>query len=392
MSGRPAAGRPLRIAIIGHKGIPALHGGIERHVDEIARGLVRRGHQVDAFNRGYHPYGGREYEGVRIRRRPSLVTKHGDAGTHTAFCVLEAALWRQYDIIHIHGIGPGFFTGVARAFVPTIFTFHAQDYRQQKWGRAARGWLRRGESMAVRHASAVICVSRLLQAYVHTRYGREALYVPNGARIVAAAGRDALRQWNLEPQRYVLFVGRLISDRGLPALLEAHAGIPGAPTLVIVGDSQDQAFSAALRAQARPNVVFTGYQSGEALSELYAHAQLCVHPSEVEGLPIAVLEAMSHGRPVLVSDIPENLEAVGEAGARFAVQDVAALRAAMARLLDDPAELARLGAMARARVAREYDWERITAATEQVYRVVLGDLPRSGLDPASNRLQALPPT
>ena len=392
MSRASAPRRPLRIAIIGHKGIPALHGGIERHVDEIARGLVRRGHRVDAFNRSYHPYRGSDYEGVHIRRRPSLVTKHGDAGTHTAFCVLEAALWRQYDVVHLHGIGPGFFTGVARAFVPTVFTFHAQDYRQEKWGRAARWWLRRGESMAVRHASAVICVSKLLQSYTRQRYGREARYIPNGARIVAAAGSDALRQWDLDAGRYVLFVGRLISDRGLPALLEAHAGIAGAPTLVIVGDSQDQAFAAALRARAGANVVFTGYQSGEALSQLYAHATLCVHPSEVEGLPIAVLEAMSHGRAVLVSDIPENLEAVGEAGASFAVQNVRALRDAMARLLGDPAERARLGALARERVGREYDWERITGATEAVYRAVLGEMPGTSLDTDSNGLQALPPT
>jgi len=244
----------------------------------------------------------------------------------------------------------------------------------------------------VRHASAVICVSRLLQSYVRTRYGRDALYVPNGARIAPAAGHGALRQWNLEPGHYILFVGRLLSDRGLPALLEAHAAIPDAPVLVIVGDSQDTAFEASLRSGARPNVVFTGYQRGDALGELYANALLCVHPSEVEGLPIAVLEAMSHGRAVLVSDIPENLEAIGDAGAHFPVQDRVALRDTMARLLGDPQERARLGARARERVAREYDWERITSATEQVYRRVLGEAPGAGLEAAANRLHGSPPT
>ena len=386
-----SAGAALRIAMVGHKGVPAVHGGIERHVEEIARGLARRGHRVDVYNRPYHPYRQRTYEGIRVRRRPSLPTKHLDAGTHTLWCVLEAVLSRRYDLVHVHGIGPGIFVGLVHPFLPAVFTFHAQDWRQRKWGPSARDWLRRGEAVAVRRADAVITVSQLLRAYVRERYGRDATCIPNGARIAPHPGSAALAAWGLQPQAYLLFVGRLISDRGVAGLIAAHATLPRAPKLVIVGDVQhDRRHVDELRATAGANVVFTGYQTGGVLAQLYANALLCVHPSEVEGLPIAVLEAMAAGRAVLVSDIPENLEAIGDAGARFAVGDVDALRAALAALVADPARVAALGAAARARVAREFDWDVIAAATERVYRDALAT--RRGLEAAGNALQRPRPT
>lgn len=369
----------LRIAMVGHKGIPALHGGIERHVDEIASRLAARGHAVDVFNRPYHPFAATTHHGVRILRRPSLPTKHLDAASHTALCVLETITSGRYDLLHVHGIGPGLFVGLGAPFLPTVFTYHAQDWRQEKWGPLARRALLLGERVAVRRAQAVITVSRGLQDYVRRAYGRDAAYVPNGAWPHPVAPVEPLREWSLAPDGYVLFVGRLIRDRGIGDLLAAWKNIDSSRRLVITGDVQhDDAYAAALRQQADARVVFTGYQTGEALAALYAHAAVCVHPSEVEGLPIAVLEAMSHGRTVLVSDIPENLEAVGSAGAVFRVRDVAALGAALGRLLDDPEERRRLGQRARARVQSEYDWDAITSATEAIYRRVAGGRGRRG--------------
>jgi glycosyltransferase involved in cell wall biosynthesis len=249
----------------------------------------------------------------------------------------------------------------------------------------------RGESVAVRRADAVITVSRILRDYVRTRYGRDATCIPNGARLAAHPGRDALAAWGLEPQGYLLFVGRLISDRGLPGLLQAHATLPQAPPLVIVGDVQhDRRRIDELRAGAGGRVVFTGYQTGRVLAQLYANARLCVHPSEVEGLPIAVLEAMSFGRAVLVSDIPENLEAIGDAGACFAVGNTQALGGALAALLADPERIASLGAAARQRVGRHFDWDAIVVATEGVYRRACRS--HRGLDDAGNALQRGGPT
>lgn len=360
--------RPLRIAMVGQKGIPPLHGGIERHVDELARRLVARGHRVDVYNRSYHPQGSGLYCGVRVRRRPSLPTKHLDAGTHAALCVLESVASRRYDLLHVHGIGPGIFVGLASRFLPTVFTLHALDWRQRKWGRMARWWLRRGEQVAVRNAQAVITVSEILRGYVRDTYGRQAEHLPNGATLVTAADPAPLARWGLSPDNYLLFVGRLIGDRGLDILLRAHAGIPDAPPLVIAGDVlHDSAQGALWRALAGPGVIFTGYQTGDALEALYSHAALCVHPSEIEGLPIAVLEAMAHGRAVLVSDIPENLEAVGDCGATFPVRDLTALRQALVHWLADAAGRAALGNRARERVRTHFDWDVIARRTEAVY-------------------------
>jgi glycosyltransferase involved in cell wall biosynthesis len=385
---RPAI-RALRVAFIGHKGIPALHGGIERHVDEIARRLARRGHRVDVFNRPYHPYRDPSYDGVRILRRPSVPSKHLDAGTHTALCVLEAIASRRYDVLHIHGIGPGLFAGLARPFLPTVFTFHAQDWRQRKWGRFASWSLRRSEAVAVRRAHAVITVSRLLAAYVRTTYAVAAHYIPNGATpSLVPPGHDLLARWDLTAGGYVLFVGRLIPDRGLETLLDAWARIDTRRLLVIAGDVRhDRPYVDGLRRRADARVVFTGQLTGDALAQLYGNAAFCVHPSEVEGLPIAVLEAMSHGRAVLVSDIPENLEAVGDAAATFPVGDQDALQAGLQRLLAAPGEVGRLGERARQRVRQHYDWDQIAAATEAVYLEALARA--SGR--RGNRLREPPP-
>ncbi len=377
--------RSLRIAMFGHKGIPAVHGGIERHVDEIAQRLAARGHEVEVFNRPYHPYRESFYAGVRVRRRPSLPTKHLDAATHTAWCAFESVLLHRYDLVHVHGIGPGLAVALTSRFKPTVFTYHAQDWRQRKWGALSRRALHWGETRAVRDAHAVITVSRLLADYVRTTYDREAVYIPNGAAVRATNDRAELARWGLEPGSFILFVGRLISDRGLTRLLTAWSKIETDRRLVIVGDVQhDRMHVDALRRQADARVLFTGYQQGQVLDQLYAHAYACVHPSEVEGLPIAVLEAMGHGRAVLVSDIPENLEAIGDAGLHFRVRDTDDLQRALVTALRSPAVIAAIGARARARVASEYDWDRIAVATEAVYaRVVAPSLSGFG----SNRLR-----
>jgi len=363
-----AAFRPLRIAMLGSKGIPAQHGGIERHVEEIAARLVRRGHTVDVFTRGHHPSRERTWEGVRLQRRPSLNTKHLDAASHTALCALEVALRPRYDILHLHGIGPGLFLPWAGRRVRTVFTYHAQDWRQRKWGRVARWSLRQGERTALRHADAVIAVSRLLQEYIRQTYGRSAHYIPNGATFRDQPGDAALRRWQLSARGYFLFVGRILPDRGLGTLLEAFTALDTPQRLVVVGDVHvSPEAMQALQRGADGRVVFTGYLQDEPLQQLYAHATALVHPSEVEGLPLAVLEAMAHARPVVVSDIAENLEAVGSTGITFPVGNPDALQAVLAQLLAHPEQAESLGLQARARVLSSYNWDDIAGATERLY-------------------------
>lgn len=371
----PAAAEPLRVAMVGSKGIPARHGGIETHVEEIARRLVHRGHRVDVFTRAYHPYREPFYAGVRLRRRPSLNSKHLDAATHAALCTFEAGLSGRYDIVHVHGIGPGLFVGWTPG-TRTVFTFHAQDWRQRKWGRLARWFLRRGEARALRRADAVVTVSRLLQCYAQTMHGRSCTYIPNGGHVGQSPDAAALQHWELQPGAYLLFVGRLIEDRGLRTLLDAFARVPTTMKLVLAGDVQMPAAAfESLRARAGARVLFVGHQSNRSLEALYAHAFLCVHPSEVEGLPIAVLDAMAAAHAVVVSDIPENREAVGDTGIVFPVGDHAALTSTLTALLASPERVRQLGERARARALAQYDWDDIALQTERLYREVLGRAP-----------------
>jgi glycosyltransferase involved in cell wall biosynthesis len=358
--------------MVGAKGIPAMHGGIERHVDEIAQRLVRAGHQVDVFTRPYHPVDAVFHEGVRLRRRWSIHTKHLDAATHTAWCVLEAILSQRYDVLHVHGIGPGLFVPPRWLGLPCVFTYHAQDWRQRKWGRLARWSLQRGEQHAIRSAAQVITVSRLLQDYVREQYQRQAHYIPNGAALPGPQGIDQLQSLSLQPGGYVLFVGRLIADRGVETLLEAFRTLPGRLRLAIVGEVHLSAEEMrALKDQADERVLFLGQQTGVVLQQLYAHAAFVVHPSRVEGMPIAVLEAMSHGRAVVVSDIPENLEAIGDAGLTFPVGDPVALHQQMRFLLENPQRGSELGVRARQRVEACFDWDRIALQTESVYHMAV---------------------
>ena len=381
--------RPLRIAMIGQKGIPARYGGVETHVEAISTRLAARGHEVWAFCRsrlkpgldgeplpeGYHTNGdGSDFRGVRLAYRPSLHTKHTDAASHALFCALEASWAHSFDIVHLHGIGPASCAPVAGLFGrPVVSTFHALDWRQVKWGERARRMLHRGEAIGARHSDAVIAVSRLMQAHVQNTHGIDATYIPNGAA-PPATPPDAswLSRWGLKPGGYILTVGRIIPDRELHTLIEAFNQLPSTLHLVIVGSETPRtSYSDSLERAAGGRVLFTGDVFGEGLQALYGHCLFYVLASRVEGLPITVCEAMAHGKALVLSDIPENVEVGGEAAHYFKCGDVNALLAALSELSSNAALRAGLGALAAARCRQTYNWDLITDQIEGVYYRVL---------------------
>ena len=381
--------RPLRIAMIGQKGIPARYGGVETHVEAVATRLAARGHDVWAFCRtrlrpghngeplpdGYRNHGGTaEYHGVRLAFRPSLNTKHTDAASHALLCALEASCAHHFDVIHLHGIGPASCAPVARAFGrPVVSTFHALDWRQVKWGRRARNLLHRGEAIGARHSDAVIAVSRLMQAHVQNTHGVDATYIPNGAAPHDHAPDPALlAPWGLRPGGYILTVGRIIPDRELHTLIEAFNQLPSTLRLVIVGSENPRsAYSDALERSAGERVVFTGDVFGERLQALYGHALFYVLASRVEGLPITVCEAMAHGKALVLSDIAENVEVGGAAARYFRCGDVNALLDRLSELATDEKARADLGAEARLRCIEVYNWDLVTEQIEGLYYRVL---------------------
>jgi glycosyltransferase involved in cell wall biosynthesis len=360
--------RTLDIAMIGAKGIPAVFGGIEKHVEEISRRLAERGHRVTVYGRSQFCRDG-SWEGVQIRTVSTIPTKNLDSGVN---CLLASLAARRggFDIVHFHGIGPSLFSRIPRRRTArTVATVHALDYRQSKWGSAAKRLLRLGERSAVLGTDAAVAVSRLMADRLSGVYGRTVMYIPNGTSIPGPCGSDSLARYGIEPGRYVLSVGRFIVERGFHTLIEAFRSASVPMRLVIVGDARfEEEYGARIRAMADDRIVLPGFVSGQPLEELYAHCAFYVLPSLVEGLPISLIEAMGHSRPVIVSDIPENLEVAGGIGVTFRAGDAGDLSRALSRMASAPAaELERMGREGRERVEREYLWDAVARKLERLY-------------------------
>jgi glycosyltransferase involved in cell wall biosynthesis len=361
--------QPLKIAMIGSRGLPLVYGGIERHVAEVGARLAARGHEVTVFGRKPYSVPG-EHLGMRIRALPAIPTKSLETATNTFAATLRALL-EPFDIVHFHGIGPSLFSWMTVGKgMTTVATIHAPDYRQTKWGSAARALLRLGERTAVRRAHAAIAVSRLMAKDLEARYRRPVKYIPNGATIYEAPPLAEAKKLGLESGRYIFTVGRFIVERGFHTLLEAFKEVPTEYKLVMGGDARfEEHYAQKLKAMADDRVIFPGYISGPLLNELYAHCAFYVLPSIVEGLPISLLEAMSFARPVLVSDIPENLEVAEGIAVTFKRDDPSDLARGLRRMIGmDAMERQGRGNISRERIEQQYTWDHVTDEVEALYR------------------------
>ncbi len=362
----------MKVAMIGLKGVPALHGGIERHVEELGRGLARLGHDVTVYCRDHYTPPDASAEGVTLRRLPSVNTKHLDAWTHTLLASLDAAP-RRFDVYHYHALGPATLAFIPRSLGKTVVvTVHGLDWQREKWGPVASAYLRAGEWAAARLATRTVVVSRELQRYFARRYRRRTTYVPNAVSMPGPVDLRALEPYDIEAGRYLLTVGRLVPEKGIHFLLEAYRNVATDLPLVVVGDDPHGKYLARLREEADDRVRFVGYVYGPPLAAFFAGSYLYVQPSTLEGLSIALLEAMSYGAGVLASDIPPNVEALGEAGFYFPTGDVAALGEQLRRLVASPEDVKEKGAAAERRVADLYSWEEVARRTAAVYRAALG--------------------
>lgn len=367
----------MKVAMIGLKGVPALYGGVERHVEELATRIAAAGHDVVVYCRRHYTPPASRVPGITIRRLPSINSKHLDAWTHTLIATLDAA-GRDYDLLHYHALGPATFVGAARlAGQRTVVTVHGLDWQREKWGRVASWYLKAGERAAARWADGVIVVSRELQRHFAKRWGVEATYIPNAVNLPAEVDFAPLDSFGLKPGGYVLAVGRLVPEKGMHLLIEAFRRVEIDLPLVIIGDDPAGEYVAALKSAADERVAFLGYVYGPPLAAFFAGCRVYVHPSTLEGLSIALLEAMSYGAPIIASDIPANAEALGEAGYYFRSGDVSSLREVLRRVLGDAAAAKERGRAARERALALYSWEEVARRTLQVYESVLGSRPSS---------------
>jgi glycosyltransferase involved in cell wall biosynthesis len=367
----------MRIAMIGQKGLPATYGGIERHVEEIGKRLVQRGHEVSVFCRLYYTPPDAQDDGLLLLRRPSIHTKHFDTATHVAWSTFEA-MARRFDIVHFHALGPSAF-----AFLPrltgkrTVVTVHGLDWQREKWGKLAAWVLRQCEGPAAHFPDRTIVVSRTLRKHFREHHKCDAVFIPNGTNLPSPRPAKKLLQLGLTPGKYVLFVGRLVPEKGVHFLCEAFNQIDTDLKLALVGGhSHSQDYVQLLKKYESDRIRMLDYVYGDALEELWSHAYLVAQPSTMEGLSIALLEALSYGRCVLLSDIPENLEVGEDCAVPFRSRDVADLREKLEMLIRHPEVVKQYESKARAHIQAHYSWDKVAENTEAVYRDLLAG--RSG--------------
>lgn len=373
----------MRIAFIGQKGIPTIYGGVERHVEELAVCLAARGHDVTVYTRPYYtPRTKKSFRGVKLVSLPSLQTKHLDAISHT-FLATVHAMRHKNDIIHYQGVGPSLLSFLPKLFgskAKVIATFHSIDRKHKKWGPIARYFLWLGEWACVSFPDETICVSKTIQEYCSLVFKKRTLYIPNGVSQNLPRNQKASliqKEFGLMADQYILAVSRLIPHKGIHYLIEAYKKLKTNKRLVIVGDAfYTDAYVKELHELAgnNRNIVFTGFQKGKMLAELFSNAYLFVLPSEAEGLPISLLEAASFGRCILASNIPENVEVIHAnhqvIGYTFRNKNTADLTKKLRELMKNPRAIKQRGALARRVVNEEYNWQTIAKETEHLYSAI----------------------
>jgi glycosyltransferase involved in cell wall biosynthesis len=376
----PADERPLRVAMIGQKGYPPIHGGIEKHVAELAARLPSLGIDVEIYSRPHYSQlnGPTDLAGVRVRRLPSIPTKHLDAISHTVLATGHV-LFQDVDLVHYHALGPGLLAGIPRLFggKPTVVTVHGLDWQRDKWGAFARQVLRIGEVASVRVPSGTIVVSKALRSHYLAEHKRPTTYIPNGIVPPVYREPELIRAAGVTG-KFVLFVGRLVPEKGCHLLLEAWRQLPAEIRqeyqLVIAGDAGfTPGYVQELKDNAPAWVHFLGYVHGPVLDELFSNAELMVLPSTLEGLSITLLEGMSYQRCCLVSDIPPNVEAAGGNAVLFACGDAGDLARALTETLPDADLRSRLGAAGQVHAIEHYSWDRVAGMTADLYQEVLAD-------------------
>jgi glycosyltransferase involved in cell wall biosynthesis len=367
----------ISVMVLGLRGFPHVQGGVETHAEHLYSELAGMGCDVEVIVRdSYQPRDNPpRWRDISFTRLWAPRKRSLEAFVHTLIGVLYAGV-RRPDILHIHAIGPALLVPLARLLgLRVVVTHHGPDYDRQKWGRSAKKMLLLGERFGMCFANHRIVISNVIRSLVLAKYGRDSTLIHNGVTppdIPSTTGAPSL--FGLQPGKYVLLVSRLVPEKRHSDLIEAFelAAMNGWKlALVGASDHPDEYTRSVLAAAARfPNVVCTGFQSGLALRELYAHAGVFVLPSSHEGLPIALLEALSYGLPVIASDIPANLEVQNPGIDFYPTGDVVQL-AAQLRKHTTAVRDAKTVAAIQQHVVESYHWNNIARATLNVYAQVL---------------------
>lgn len=370
----------LRIAMLGHKRVPSREGGIEVVVGELSTRMVKKGHEVTCYNRrGDHVSGkefsekwGDNYQGVRLKN-VFTVNRRGWAAMTASVTAAICAAAGRYDAVHFHAEGP-----CAMMWLPKLMgkrciaTIHGLDHMRAKWGRLSSAYIMAGEKMAVRCADEIIVLSESARDYFEKTYGRKTNVIPNGIQVPVRAEADLIRsRFSLKENEYLLFVGRLTPEKGIQYLIEAYKKVKTDKKLVIAGGSSNtERYAEELKEMASDDgrIVFTGFVQGRPLEELYSNAYLFVQPSDLEGMSLCLLEAMSYGNCCLVSDIPECADVVEQNGVLFAKGNTKDLAQKLQELCDSPETVRRYKERSASFILEKYNWDTVVDQTLELYR------------------------
>ena len=370
--------KKLAVAMFGQKRL-SREGGVEIVVKELCTRMARDGYEVTCFNRGGHHVSGAEYDqaveykGVRQKTVPTIDAKGLAAVSSSAFAALCSAFGR-YDVVHIHAEGPAFFAWLPKLLGKrVVVTIHGIDWQREKWqsGLGSK-FIHQGEKNAVKYADEVIVLSKGVQDYFKKTYDRETHFIPNGVnRPQIREAKLITDKFGLKKDSYILFLGRLVPEKGIRYLVEAFKNVKTDKKLVIAGGSSDtDSFMEELKdlAKGDDRILFTGFVQGTMLDELYSNAYIYTLPSDLEGMPLSLLEAMSYGNCCLVSDISECAEVVEDKALIFKKSDVEDLRERLQDACDHPEMVMKMKNQAADFICAKYNWDEVVKETMKLYR------------------------
>lgn len=370
----------LNIAMLGHKRIPSREGGVEIVVEELSTRMVNLGHRVTCYNRkGHHVCGSEydstqlsEYKGVKLKSVWTL-DKKGLAAMTSSFSAAIKAAFGKYDIVHFHAEGP-----CAMLWIPKLFgkrciaTIHGIDWQRAKWGGFASKYIKFGEKIAAKYADEIIVLSEGVQKYFVDTYDRETFFIPNGVNRPSPRESKMIHdKLGLDKDSYILYLGRLVPEKGISYLIEAFKQVDTDKKLVIAGGSSDtDDFSRELKELAKNDerIIFTGFVQGQLLEELYSNSYVYVLPSDLEGMPLSLLEAMSYGNCCVVSDIAECAEVVEDKAVVFQKSNVEQLKDKLQELCDHPEKVKVYKDSASDFICQKYSWDDVVERTVTLYR------------------------
>ena len=366
---------PLKIAVLGHKTIPSRQGGIEIVVEELTVRMAKLGHKITVYNRNGHHVSGKEfdekklneYKGIRMKYVPTI-DKKGLAAMSASFFAAVAAAFGKYDVVHFHAEGP-----CAMMWLPKLFgkrciaTVHGLDHQRAKWGKLASTYIMLGEKCAVKCADEIIVLS-----YFREVYGRDTKFIPNGVnRPVIRKAELIDKKFGLKKDEYILFLGRLVPEKGITYLIEGFKNVKTDKKLVIAGGSSDtDEFANQLKEMAKDDdrIIFTGFVQGQLLDELYSNAYIYSLPSDLEGMPLSLLEAMSYGNCCLVSDIDECASVVEDKAIIFKKSNVGDLQSKLQEACEDARRVQKYKDEAADYICEKYNWDDVVERTLELYR------------------------